>query len=81
MPDVAQTPDKQRQLGEGIAADKCTAELLNEICFFSIATRRCKNHFCHRSHLLSYTRDLKKAGTPHSRCVPAGLFFTVPRVR
>ena len=39
--DVAQTPDKQRQLGEGIAADKCTAELLNEICFFSVATRRC----------------------------------------
>ena len=63
MPDVAQTPDKQGQLGEGIAADKRATELLNEICFFSVATRWCKNHFCHRSHLLSsYARDLKKSG-------------------
>ena len=82
MSDVAQTPDKQRQLGEGIAADKRATELLNEIFFFSVATRWCKNHFCHRSHLLSsYARDLKKAGTLHSRCVPAGLFFTGLRVR
>ena len=69
MPDVAQTPDKQRQLGEGIAADKRATELPNEICFFSIATRWCKNHFCHRSHLLSsYARDLKKK---RARCIAA----------
>ena len=55
--------EKQGQLGEGIAADKRATELLNEICFFSVATRWCKNHFCHRSHLLSsYARDLKKSG-------------------
>ena len=59
MTDVAQTPDEEGQLCKNISVNECVTELLKEIRLPAIRPQgRRKDHFCHRSQLLSCCRGL-----------------------